>query len=162
MSAPTIRLARSDEAGAAQALARAAYQHYVARMGREPAPMLADYGTLIAAGEVHLLESGGRLRGLIVLRSDGDALFVENVAVERAAQGQGLGRALMAFAEAEARRRGAARIELYTNVLMTENLAFYPRLGFREIGRWEEDGYHRVYFEKPLARGPDTDKAGDC
>jgi hypothetical protein len=31
---------------------------------------------------------------------------------------------------------------------MTENLAYYPRLGFRETDRREEDGYRRVFFEK--------------
>lgn len=164
MSAPSsiIRPARPAEAAAAQALARAAYQHYVPRMGREPAPMLADYGELIAAGEVFLLEREGRLLGLIVLRSEDDALFVENIAVDRAAQGQGHGRALMGFAESEARRRGTPLIRLYTNIAMTENLDFYPRLGFRETGRRVEDGYHRVYFEKPVPPSVETDKAGLC
>lgn len=160
MTTPTaIRPARAADAIAARALARTAYQHYVPRMGREPAPMLADYGELIAAGEVYLLEGQGRLVGLIVLRSEKDALFVENVAVDRAAQGRGHGRTLMSFAEAEARRRGASSIELYTNIAMTENLDFYPRLGFRETGRRVEDGYHRVYFEKPVGPAADTDKA---
>ncbi len=164
MSSPSsvIRLARADEAAAARTLARAAYAHYVPRMGREPAPMLADYGELIAAGELFLLERKGRLLGLIVLRSESDALFVENVAVDRAAQGQGLGRVLMGFAETEACRRGAPLIRLYTNIAMTENLDFYPRLGFRETGRRVEDGYHRVYFEKPVQRPVETDKAGLC
>jgi len=152
VSAPsTIRLARPEEADATRALARAAYQHYVPRMGREPEPMLADYGALIAAGEVYLLESDGRVAGLVVLRSEADALFVENVAVDGRTQGQGHGRTLMGFAEAEGRRRGAKRIELYTNIAMTENLVFYPHLGYRETGRRIEDGYHRVFFEKPLA-----------
>src|SRR5271154_3137568 len=98
-ASPPIRQARPAEAADARALARAAYRHYVPRMGREPAPMLADYGELIAAGEVFLLEREGRLLGLIVLRSEDDALFVENVAVDREAQGQGHGRDLMRFAE---------------------------------------------------------------
>jgi hypothetical protein len=33
---------------------------------------------------------------------------------------------------------------------MTENLAFYPRLGYREVGRVVEDGFRRVYFAKRL------------
>lgn len=162
MSAPTsIRPARPADAADARALARAAYRHYVPRMAREPAPMLADYGELIAAGEVFLLEREGRLLGLIVLRNEDDALFVENVAVDRDAQGQGHGRTLMGFAEAEARRRGAGVIRLYTNIAMTENLDFYPRLGFRETDRREEDGYHRVYFEKPMRPPTEGDKAGN-
>jgi hypothetical protein len=33
---------------------------------------------------------------------------------------------------------------------MTENLAYYPSLGFRETDRREEDGYSRVFFEKQV------------
>jgi ribosomal protein S18 acetylase RimI-like enzyme len=58
------------------------------------------------------------------------------------------GRALVAFAEAEARRRGYAQLRLYTHVLMTENLALYRRLGFEESGRITEKGYERVYMAK--------------
>jgi hypothetical protein len=34
---------------------------------------------------------------------------------------------------------------------MTENLDFYPRLGYLETQRVHEDGFDRVYFEKVLA-----------
>lgn len=110
--------------------------------------MLADYGALIEAGELKLLEEAGRPVALIVLRPEEDALFVENIAVDPQAQGKGYGRALLAFAEDEARRLGLTAIRLYTNAAMTENLAYYPRLGFRETDRREEDGYNRVFFEK--------------
>jgi hypothetical protein len=33
---------------------------------------------------------------------------------------------------------------------MTENLAFYHRLGYCEEDKRLEDGYHRVYFVKVL------------
>ncbi len=33
---------------------------------------------------------------------------------------------------------------------MHENLRFYPRLGYREVGRRLEDGFRRVYFSKQL------------
>jgi ribosomal protein S18 acetylase RimI-like enzyme len=146
--ASTIRPARREEAEWAKALVRRAYALYVPRMGQEPAPMLADYGTLIEAGELKLLEEAGRPVALIVLRPKEDALFVENIAVDPLAQSKGHGRALLAFAENEARRLGLTAIRLYTNAAMTENLAYYPRLGFRETDRREEDGYKRVYFEK--------------
>lgn len=146
--ASTIRPARREEAEWVKALVRRAYALYVPRMGQEPAPMLADYGALIEAGELKLLEEAGRPVALIVLRPEDDALFVENIAVDPQAQGKGYGRALLAFAEDEARRLGLTAIRLYTNAAMTENLAYYPRLGFRETDRREEDGYNRVFFEK--------------
>lgn len=33
---------------------------------------------------------------------------------------------------------------------MTENLDYYPRRGYRETHRGEQDGYQRVYFTKTL------------
>ena len=54
----------------------------------------------------------------------------------------------MSFAEEEALRRGLQTIELYTNVKMTENLELYPRLGYQETDRREEDGFSRVFYRK--------------
>jgi hypothetical protein len=34
---------------------------------------------------------------------------------------------------------------------MFENLAFYPRRGFRETGRRTEDGFTRVFFSRPVS-----------
>jgi hypothetical protein len=33
---------------------------------------------------------------------------------------------------------------------MTENLAFYPALGYTEVDRRREHGFERVFFEKRL------------
>ena len=33
---------------------------------------------------------------------------------------------------------------------MTENLAYYPRRGYRETHRSTQDSYHRVFFTKIL------------
>ena len=145
-----IRPAHPADADWAQALVRRAYALYVPRMGQEPAPMLADYGALIEEGEVRVLEEDSKPVALIVLRPDGDALFVENIAVDPEAQRKGHGRMLLAFAEREARRLGLTAIRLYTNAAMIENLSYYPRLGFRETDRREEEGYKRVFFEKSL------------
>ena len=143
-----IRPARAADADWARALVRRAYAPYVPRMGKEPAPMLADYGALIASGEMYVFEDAGALTALIVIYPKGDALFIENIAVDPAAQGKGCGRALLDFAEREARRLGLKALRLYTNAAMTENLAYYPGRGFRETERREEDGYQRVFFEK--------------
>ena len=143
-----IRPARANDADWARALVRRAYQLYVPRMGKEPAPMLADYAALIAEGEVHVLEDAGKPAALIVIYPKHDALFIENIAVDPAAQRKGHGRVLLEFAEREARRLGLDFLRLYTNARMTENLAYYTALGFHETERREEDGYSRVFFEK--------------
>ncbi len=129
----------------------AAYAKYVPRIGKPPAPMLADYTGLIGAGVVYVLEHRSTPAGVIVIYAGDGHLFVENVAVAPADHGRGLGRALMAFAEAEALRRGLPEVRLYTHQRMTENLGFYRHLGYRVTGRRDEDGYRRIYLRKRLA-----------
>ena len=141
----------AGDVAAIAAIARAAYEKYVTRIGREPAPMVADFAGLVAAGEVHVLLAGGAPAGFIVMRSSEGHLFVENVALHPEHHGQGLGRRLLDFAAASARDQDLSALRLYTNVKMTENFPFYAELGFVETERRHEDGFDRVYFEKRLA-----------
>ncbi|HXD71465.1 MAG TPA: GNAT family N-acetyltransferase [Gaiellales bacterium] len=147
---PEIVQAARDDARAVAGCVRAAYAHYVERIGREPAPMTADYEALIDAGEVWVARAGDGVAGVLVLRPQPPALLLENVAVAPDRQGEGLGRALMAFAEHRARAEGLAEVVLYTNERMTENLRFYPALGYAETGRAMQDGFARVFFRKPV------------
>jgi ribosomal protein S18 acetylase RimI-like enzyme len=147
-----LRPARPEEAEAIRALVRTAYALYVPRMDREPAPMLADYGALVAQGIVTVACEGDAMLGILVCYPRGDHLHVENVAVVPAAQGRGVGRLLLAEAERLARARGLARVELYTNAVMTENFPFYAALGYEQVGRGREAGYERVFFRKSIAR----------
>ncbi|MGI9385994.1 MAG: GNAT family N-acetyltransferase, partial [Methyloligellaceae bacterium] len=87
---------------------------------------------------------------ILVSFARGDHLHVENVAVSAAAQGRGVGRALMDRAEEQARNLGLNAVELYTNEVMEENFPFYAALGYVITGRAVEDGYKRVYFRKEL------------
>jgi ribosomal protein S18 acetylase RimI-like enzyme len=91
--------------------------------------------------------------GVLVTRLAGDHLLVENLAVAPVAQGQGIGGRLLAVADEHARACGRAEVRLYTNQAMTENLEFYPRHGYRETGRAEQDGFGRVFFSKPARPG---------
>ncbi len=151
----TIRKAAQPDLDGVRDCARQAYALYVPRMGKEPAPMVADFAARIRAGKLHVveLEGGepeGGLAGFVVFYPRGDHLHVENVAVRPDAQGKGIGKALLRFAEDEARRLGLAAVELYTNVKMVENQAFYPALGYVETDRREEDGFSRVFYRKEL------------
>ena len=145
-----IRPAAAGDEAAVAACVEAAYAVYVGRLGRRPAPMAADHGDLIRRDRVWVAVEGGAVRGVLVLEPAADHLLVWSVAVEPAAQGRGLGRRLLAFAAAEARRRGLPEIRLFTNELMTENIAFYARLGYEETARRQEGPYRRVYFRKAV------------
>lgn len=64
----------------------------------------------------------------------GPVLFVENVAVDPAWKGRGLGRRMMAWLEAEGRRRGCAKITLDAYASNSAARAFYERLGYDPRG----------------------------
>jgi GNAT superfamily N-acetyltransferase len=55
---------------------------------------------------------------------------VESVRTVSHLRGQGIGRTLMEWVIAEARRRGAMRVQLTSNLQRTEAHRFYERLGF--------------------------------
>lgn len=145
-----IRPAQPSDGDAIRQIVLNAYTPWIERIGKPPGPMLDDYGRRIADRQVWVAEAGAGIVGLIVLEDAGDAVLLDNVAVAPTAHGMGYGRALLAFAKLEARRRGCRSLRLYTHVLMTENLAIYHRLGFIDTGRVCHDGYDRITMAKPL------------
>jgi ribosomal protein S18 acetylase RimI-like enzyme len=146
-----LRTARPDDCAAVEAIVAAAYSVYIGRIGKAPGPMLDDYAGLIASGAVSVLEDpDGMIAALIVLLAKPDHLLLDNIAVHPDRQGRGLGRRLIAFAESEAIRLGYTELRLYTHERMTENIALYTRLGFRETGRGHDAGYDRVFMKKAL------------
>ena len=139
-----------DDAARLHEIAQEAYLSYVSRIGKAPAPMLADFPELISSSSVWVVAESP-IPGYIVMTTRDGNLIVENVAVHPLNHGMGYGRALLDFAECTARERGLVRIELFTNIHMTENRSLYPALGYREFARRTEDGFERVYFEKPVS-----------
>ncbi len=149
-AAGAVSLARTGQEDAIRSLVRRAYAIYVPRMGKEPGPMLDDYGARVAEGSAYVFERDDTLCGALVLLDYPDHLLLDNVAIDPACQGQGLGRILIDFAEDEARRRGYGEIRLYTHRTMTENVTMYAALGYEETGRGEQAGYDRVFMRKRL------------
>jgi ribosomal protein S18 acetylase RimI-like enzyme len=152
----SVRPARPDDLPSIDKIVRRAYQRYVQRIGRKPAPMLDDYARKLNDATV-LVAEDGEVVGVIVLIAKPDHLLVENVAVQPSHQGQGIGRALLSAADRHAAELSLDELRLYTNAAMTENLSFYPRLGYVEVARRIEDGFDRVFFSKPVA-GPPADR----
>lgn len=146
-----IRAADSRDQPDVEAVVQSAYAHYVARIGRKPAPMLDDYAGLIRAGLVHVLDIDGTIEGLVVLVPEEFSVLLDNIAVRPGAQRRGYGRMLLKFAEQFTCNSGYTMVRLYTNEAMTENIAMYSRIGFMETHRAEELGLRRVYMIKTLA-----------
>jgi ribosomal protein S18 acetylase RimI-like enzyme len=146
----SFRSAVAADAPGVAALVNAAYRHYVERIGMLPRPMTDDYAEVIANHRVTVAESHGAIVGVVVLAVDGEGFLIDNVAVDPAHRGKGLGKALLALAEAEARRAGFDSIYLYTHEKMTENLAIYSRIGYVEYDRRSLGEFSLVYMRKHL------------
>jgi GNAT superfamily N-acetyltransferase len=144
-----IRPAGVADLPAVGAIVEAAYSPYIARMGKKPGPMLDDYAALVRSHDIWVAADAGGVAGVIVLLAQADHLLLDNVAVAPERQGQGVGKALLRFAEQEARRRGFGELRLYTHEKMTENVAMYARAGWTETGRGRQAGFDRVFFRKP-------------
>jgi GNAT superfamily N-acetyltransferase len=96
-----------------------------------------------AKGALLLAERGGTLVGCVFVRPKGDALYIGKLAVQPGLQGQGIGKALVAAARAEARTLGLAMLELQTRIELTENHAAFARMGFVKSGETTHEGYDR-------------------
>jgi ribosomal protein S18 acetylase RimI-like enzyme len=122
---PVIAPAGSEDAGAVVALWREAG---LTRPWNDPD---ADFATALASGASAVLAArvAGELAGSVMVGFDGHRGWVYYLAVAPAHRGAGLGRALMAAAEAWLRVRGAPKIQLMVREDNEAALGFYRALG---------------------------------
>jgi ribosomal protein S18 acetylase RimI-like enzyme len=129
-----------------------AYAPYVARIGRMPASMLQSFESELQRGELHVAELGSAapqfVGSMVLVVVDDRALEVRSLAIEPAFQRRGFGRRLLSRAQEQAVQLGLQQLRLYTNEALTELLAYYAALGFREQSRREEHGLRRVHMTK--------------
>ncbi|GAA3397297.1 GNAT family N-acetyltransferase [Streptomyces roseoviridis] len=147
-----IRLAATPDVPRVKAVTDAAYHHYIERIGLVPAPMEADHAADVAAGRVFV--TGEPVAGLVVVRTEADHLYLDNIAVHPDAQGTGLGRCLLAFVESRARELGLPEVRLLTNAMMWENQKIYERYGYEVTERRQDGPYDRIHYRKVLNSPP--------
>jgi GNAT superfamily N-acetyltransferase len=139
VSALVIRPAVAEDLEAILALTAEDSMHYFDEPGALTDNQRAAIEEIIADQHQDLLV--GEIDGAVVctaqvtwmrmLSADGGLYCqVEAVRTSAAQRGQGIGATLMAYIEDEARRRGAARMQLTTNRERVRAHAFYERLGF--------------------------------
>jgi ribosomal protein S18 acetylase RimI-like enzyme len=119
-------------------------------MGKPPGPMLEDYARVIEQREVTVAVCSDVIVGVLVLGQTDEGLRLITVAVHPSFQKQGVGRALLQLAEAEALRQGRESIYLSTNEKMVENQVLYSKIGYVEYDRRIENEYTRVFMRKRL------------
>ncbi len=149
-----VRAARAEEVETIRAIAQAAYEPYIARMGRRPGPMDTDYAAEQAKGHLHSVLVDGELGGYLGLGDQDPArpgdLEVDNIALLPQAQGLGLLATFIRVCDWIAWASGRQRLHLYTHVTMTENIDRYRSVGFEDIAEVEEYGFRRLYMAKPV------------
>lgn len=148
-----IRSANFSDISAIERVVATAYSKYIPHFIKPPGPMRDDYAAYVRNYAAWVIGDEPRVFGLIVLIPMPDHLLVDNVAVDSVLQGRGIGRTLLAFADAEAVRRGFADLRLYTHETMTKNIMLYRTLGWQETGRREQNGYRCVFFRKAPGSG---------
>lgn len=149
-----LRRAGFGDVEAIRALVREAYSKWIPLIGREPKPMRADYEYAVQEHLVWVLEDAGQVVAVLEIIPHDDHLLIENVAVAPSQQNRGLGKALMAHAEAVAKEMSMAEIRLYTNEHFKANLELYRGLGYIETHRQDFGGTDAVFMSKRLEVEP--------
>jgi ribosomal protein S18 acetylase RimI-like enzyme len=145
-----IRKAISTDLEDIKSCARAAYSKYIDRIGKEPAPVNADFAAQIEHGVVYVALYEHQFVGYVVFYPEGDHFHLESVAVLPEQSGKGVGKALIGYVERMARREGLKAVELYTNEAMIENLGMYQKMEYKEVQRKRQAEFNRVFFRKTL------------
>lgn len=142
-----IREATPEDSDSLKNCMESAYTVYQERMGgvRLP-PMNADYLSEIINYPTWVIESEGSILGGLIMVFENDQASIANIAVDPRFQGQGIGGALMKFAESKANENCFSELHLATHVLLIENISLYQHLGWMETGRDET----RVFMKKEI------------
>jgi [ribosomal protein S18]-alanine N-acetyltransferase len=135
-SPPVIRPLRSEKAEDCARLHAAGFAHPWST--EEVAALIASSSTLAAAA---LDPANGRLRGFVLSRLAADEAEILTIAVEAAARGKGVGRALLVENLRQAANAGAKAMFLEVERANAPATALYKRLGFVAVG--ERPGYYR-------------------
>ena len=127
------------------------------RLEEKDREMLADPQTTILdkGGRIFLADRDGETVGCCALLAIGvDEFEVGKMAVTQAAQGDGIGRKLLAQVAADAKAAGAKRLYLVTHDSLTPAIRLYELLGFKHLPpeSVEPSGYERanVFMEAYL------------
>jgi GNAT superfamily N-acetyltransferase len=138
---------------------REAFEAYIARSLAEEMDRVHDYYSERSGG-FWVARRGEDLVGMFGLEAiPPDAMELRRMYVAPSARRGGIGRTMLLFAENEARRRGARRLELSTSELQPAAVALYRHTGYllaREVVAEQASnktiggGIRRYHFEKPL------------
>jgi DNA-binding MarR family transcriptional regulator/N-acetylglutamate synthase-like GNAT family acetyltransferase len=149
-----ISMTTIEPADPGSADARWCLGHYFAELAERFEEPFDPARTLPTAADDLLLLArfDGQPAGCGVLKAlDAGTGEVLRMWVDRPLRGLGIAGRLLEALEAEAARRGHARVRLYTNRSLDEAKALYRARGYGEIPRYNDDPYANHWFEKRLS-----------
>jgi ribosomal protein S18 acetylase RimI-like enzyme len=146
-----IRRATMADVPAIEGVTRAAYGPWLPLTHHKPLPMIADYERAVSMDLVDVIDGRTGLVALVHYEIASNECFIASIAVDPEFHARGYGRRLLAHAEATASSGGVERIRLYTNKVMTSNIAWYLRAGYAIDGEQNIDGRIAVHMSKALS-----------
>ena len=156
----TFRTAMLSEGEEVGRVIRAAFTPYFRTLGREfPAEGTAGYAegwerlaAELARGDVYVALDGGRIVGAVRTQLQEKVLYIDQIAVDPARQGTGVGSWLLQRIDEVARARGLGGLSLETAQMAVANIRLYQRHGFEIERRGPPangvDPHIRVYMVK--------------
>ena len=146
---PRISLAGAGEAAALAALYARGWERHRERLDprliADQTPDSAEVATWFGGGfEVFTATFEGQVVGCIRCSFPTGTCFVDRVVVDPERGARGVGRALVDHAVSRARRAGVTKVWTQTSPKLTDAMALFRSLGFRESGHlqahyWGED-----------------------
>jgi ribosomal protein S18 acetylase RimI-like enzyme len=101
---------------------------------------VADLAQRQRDGFVLVAMEGDAFIGSMFCAKKDNSLYLTRMATRPNRQGQGIGRALMHAAEAEARALRLPKLQLRVRKTLPGNLAYFSKLGFVVVGEGQEGG----------------------
>lgn len=156
----TFRTAMLSEGEEVGRVIRAAFTPYFRALGREwPAEGSAGYAegrerlaAELAGGDVYVALEGERIVGAVRTEPQEKVLYIDQIAVDPARQGTGVGSWLLQRIDEVARARGLGGLTLETAEMAVANIRLYQRHGFEIASRGPPDhgldSHTRVYMVK--------------
>jgi ribosomal protein S18 acetylase RimI-like enzyme len=156
----TFRYAQATDCAAIVALVESAYRGEASRAGwTTEADLLggqrtdaADIASILAEPDARLLlaTQGDAILGSVLLRRDPEGLYLGMLAVRPRLQAKGVGKRLLAEAEARGRQEfGARRSRMTVIEQRSELIAWYKRRGYVDTGHTEPFPYDNPRFGAP-------------
>ena len=130
------------------AIALKAYEKYIERMGKEPAPMRP---VIQKEDVVFVCEDNKQVIAFAILVKINDQIILDSIAVNPPHQKKGIGNNFIKFIEQYLMEQKVNKYQLYTNEKMFENIKWYQKIGFKIFKKVTEKGFNRFYFEKQLS-----------